>query len=108
MLSISLGRKMRLHVASQYGIDSRLITFLLTKPFEKIGIQADRYGFLRPRHDHARAFPETSIGRLDLRIGVDGPPDLAVSESRTRFQSLPALADAVPVRFSFMSLCPPG
>src|SRR5207247_8036485 len=76
---------LRFHIATQNGIDAGLITLLLPKPFEKIGIQADRDGFLRFWHHHARAFPEIPIGRLDLGIGLNGPPDLSIRQSPNPF-----------------------
>jgi hypothetical protein len=64
-------RKMSLHVASQHGVDSGLIAFLLSKPFEKVSVEADRDGLLRSRHDHSRALPEIDIGRLSIGIGFE-------------------------------------
>src|SRR5438874_12827159 len=71
--------KMLLHIASQYGVDSRLISLLLSKPFKKIGIQPDRDGFLRRRHDDSRTFPKLRIGRSCVGVFFDCSPDLAVS-----------------------------
>src|SRR5437870_803610 len=78
---------MRLHVASQHGVDSSLITLLPSKPFEEIGVEANRDRLLRFRHYHLRGFPEIAVGRTRLKIGLDRPPDLAVRQG----------ADALPI-----------
>lgn len=74
-------------LASQHGIDSRLITFLPSKPFEKIGIQADGDRLLPFRHDHSRVFPEILVGRPRIRIGFGRPGTLLlhVAPSLGRF-----------------------
>jgi hypothetical protein len=71
-------REMRLHVTSQNGVNSRLITFLPSERSENIGVQADRNRFLRRWHDNLCAFPEISIGRLHLRIATESLSDLTI------------------------------
>jgi len=105
--TVSPGRQMRLHVATQYGVDSRLITLLPSKPFEKISVQADRDCLLGFPHDHSRVFPEIlSVFRASGSVSIARRIWLSV-RAPTRFQWLP-LADDIRVRFSFMPLCPPG
>src|SRR3990172_1361149 len=56
-----------------------------------------------------RAFfqKSASVGRASGSVSI-ARRTWASLRARTRFQTLPALPDVFPVRFSLMSLCPPG
>src|SRR3990172_314267 len=56
-----------------------------------------------------RAFfqKSASVGRASGAVSIARRTWASLRE-RSRFQSLPALPDVFPVRFSLMSLCPPG
>jgi hypothetical protein len=74
------GRQVCVHVGSEHGIDSGLVTLLFSKPFEEVCIEADRYSSLCCWDDDARLFPEFRIGWAGLRVAFDGAPDLTITQ----------------------------
>lgn len=74
------GRQVCVHVGSEHGIDSGLVTLLFSKPFEEVCIEADRYSSLCRWYDDARLFPEFRIGWACLRLAFDGAPDLTIAQ----------------------------
>ena len=74
------GFKIRLHVGSQDGIDSRLITLLLAEPFEKVGVQSDCDGLLYLGQYDAGVLPEIRVGRAHVGICLDRAADLTITQ----------------------------
>src|SRR5271168_751885 len=62
--------RVSVHIGPKNRIDPGLIAAFAAEPFEKVGVQSNRHGRLRARHDHACLLPKRLVSRL--RIGVVG------------------------------------
>lgn len=68
------------HVSAKDGVDPALISAFAAEPFEEVGIQSHRNGFLWPRHDHACRLPEHLVGWLGIGIIDDRGAYLVIGD----------------------------
>src|ERR1700752_4915220 len=95
------------HVGSKNGIDPRLTAPFPAEPFDKVGVQPHRHGFLRRGITTRASFQKaSSVGFASGSSMIAACPSSSVIEQRRRQSVLGSVVEVVPEVSSLMRFGP--
>jgi len=66
-----LGRRSRLHISPQDGVDASLVAALSPEPAQQVGVESHGHDGFQRGHDDLGIFPEGGVGGVGVRVRED-------------------------------------